>query len=89
LKDPPKFTQIGIFGSKICHLATLFLYNQLFLELRIQPKRQGTGLQIALSNRVTRCVCENIAQSVAKPIFRQNSCITFTVENSRLQIWDT
>jgi hypothetical protein len=23
LQDPPKFTQIGIFGLKICHLATL------------------------------------------------------------------
>jgi hypothetical protein len=23
IKDPPKFTQIGIFGLKICHLATL------------------------------------------------------------------
>jgi hypothetical protein len=23
LKVPPKFTQIGIFGLKICHLATL------------------------------------------------------------------
>jgi hypothetical protein len=26
LQDPPKFTQIGIFGLKICHLATLY-YN--------------------------------------------------------------
>jgi hypothetical protein len=25
LKDPTKFTQIGKFGLKICHLATLFL----------------------------------------------------------------
>jgi hypothetical protein len=25
LQDPPKFTQIGIFGLKICHLATLLL----------------------------------------------------------------
>jgi predicted secreted protein len=25
LQDPPKFTQIGIFGLKIWHLATLFL----------------------------------------------------------------
>jgi hypothetical protein len=25
LQDPPKFTQIGIFGLKICHLATLRL----------------------------------------------------------------
>jgi hypothetical protein len=24
LQHPPKFTQIGIFGSKTCHLATLF-----------------------------------------------------------------
>jgi hypothetical protein len=23
LQDPPKFTQIGIFGMKICHLATV------------------------------------------------------------------
>jgi hypothetical protein len=23
LQDPPKFAQIGIFGLKICHLATL------------------------------------------------------------------
>jgi hypothetical protein len=23
LQEPPKFTQIGIFGLKICHLATL------------------------------------------------------------------
>jgi hypothetical protein len=23
LQDPPKFTQIGTFGLKICHLATL------------------------------------------------------------------
>jgi hypothetical protein len=23
MQDPPKFTQIGIFGLKICHLATL------------------------------------------------------------------
>jgi hypothetical protein len=23
LQDPPKFTQIGIFGLKICHLATV------------------------------------------------------------------
>jgi hypothetical protein len=23
LHDPPKFTQIDIFGQKICHLATL------------------------------------------------------------------
>jgi hypothetical protein len=25
LQDPPKFTQIGIFGLKINHLATLYL----------------------------------------------------------------
>jgi hypothetical protein len=24
LQDPPKYTQIWIFGLKICHLATLF-----------------------------------------------------------------
>jgi hypothetical protein len=33
LQDPPKFTQIGIFGLKIFHLATLKApdnYNKLF-----------------------------------------------------------
>jgi hypothetical protein len=33
LQDPPKFTQIGIFGLKICHLATLVLIkDHLFLK---------------------------------------------------------
>jgi hypothetical protein len=28
LQDPPKFTQIGIFGMKICHLATLVMASK-------------------------------------------------------------
>jgi hypothetical protein len=28
LQDPPKFTQMVIFGLKICHLATLVLVGQ-------------------------------------------------------------
>jgi hypothetical protein len=31
---------------------------------------------------VTRCVFEKIAQNVAQPVFIQNKCTTFTVENS-------
>jgi hypothetical protein len=33
LQDPPRFTQIGIFGSKICHLATLLQVHLLPLDL--------------------------------------------------------
>jgi hypothetical protein len=34
LQDPPKFTQIGLFGLKICHLATLLvkIYWQIINE---------------------------------------------------------
>jgi hypothetical protein len=31
LQDPPKFTQIGIFGLKIYHLATLHLIRPVFV----------------------------------------------------------
>jgi hypothetical protein len=36
LQDPPKFTQIGIFGLKKCHLATLLsrtFFHKCFLRL--------------------------------------------------------
>jgi hypothetical protein len=39
LQDPPKFTQIGILGLKMCHLATL-LEIQFFgthLTEKVQP----------------------------------------------------
>jgi hypothetical protein len=40
LQDPPEFTQIGIFGLKTCHLATLdsaqvFFY--LYLNFSLEP----------------------------------------------------
>jgi hypothetical protein len=40
LKDPPKFTQIGIFGLKKCHLATL-------LQKRFFP--HGAALHVVFS----------------------------------------
>jgi hypothetical protein len=39
LQDPPKFTQIGILGLKICHLATLFAMKQLIRDLQISSLR--------------------------------------------------
>jgi hypothetical protein len=32
LQDPPKFTQLGIFGLKICHLATLLVAERGMLQ---------------------------------------------------------
>jgi hypothetical protein len=37
LQDPPEFTQIGIFGLKICHLATLIQTPALVLKLTLNP----------------------------------------------------
>jgi hypothetical protein len=53
LQDPQKCTQIGIFGLKMCHLATLF-QNPDFIPLpaEISPKKIGgsrIGWEIALS----------------------------------------
>jgi hypothetical protein len=52
LQDPPKSTQIGIFGEKICHLATL-IYKQLIATLEYQILKsiasyhlKGTNLEI-------------------------------------------
>jgi hypothetical protein len=55
LKDPPKFTQIGIFGLKICHLATLLykraarffsLLNAKTVKNKYQKYHKNTKLQI-------------------------------------------
>jgi hypothetical protein len=42
LQDPPKFTQIGIFGLKICHLATLVIFSQKCIRLKSVYKAQLT-----------------------------------------------
>jgi hypothetical protein len=50
LQDPPKFTQIGIFGLKICHLATLFRTENLTIVapsnfiLLCHPSKSRPGL---------------------------------------------
>jgi hypothetical protein len=38
LQDPPKFTQIGIFGLKICHLATLAAMGRVAQRLPPPPR---------------------------------------------------
>jgi hypothetical protein len=42
LKDPPKFTQIGIFGLKIYHLATLELLQTLLRETGLIKPEAGS-----------------------------------------------
>jgi hypothetical protein len=55
LQDPPKFAQIGIFGLKICHLATLVVAalpagaglihkHQLALASEARPKKASSFL---------------------------------------------
>jgi hypothetical protein len=43
------------------------------------PKKSGNP---GITNRVTRCVCERIAQNVAQAVFAQNENITCTAEIS-------
>jgi hypothetical protein len=40
LQDPPKFTQIGIFGLKTNHLATLSVSGGLFQFFNCRPMRE-------------------------------------------------
>jgi hypothetical protein len=42
LQDPPKFTQIWIFGLKICHLATLIQMSMAAKSLLIQQGANGS-----------------------------------------------
>jgi hypothetical protein len=41
LQDPPKFTQIGIFGFKICRLATLLQGNWL-RKMKMREEDEGS-----------------------------------------------
>jgi hypothetical protein len=59
LRDPPKITQIGIIGLKICHLATL------------APSPDNSLLVWNQGDHV-RFFCEKIAQNVAQPMFWQH-----------------
>jgi hypothetical protein len=44
LQDPPKFTQIWIFGLKTNHLATMF--SCIFLRLRKNAKIRGREITV-------------------------------------------
>jgi hypothetical protein len=45
LQDPPKSTQSGIFGVKICHLATL-IYKQLIATLEYKILKSVSVLPV-------------------------------------------
>jgi hypothetical protein len=45
VQDPPKFTQVGIFGLKICHLATLMERVQ-GEKTDLQLRLYGTQLDV-------------------------------------------
>jgi hypothetical protein len=54
MQDPPKFTQISIFGLKICHLATLFtitasLSSHLFVSKAAEQDVLEKGIKYLLS----------------------------------------
>jgi hypothetical protein len=74
-QDHPKFTQFGIFGLKIYHLATLSpkCFTALstawhYLHTSVTPFFL-TKLTSVVGSRVTRCVCQKVAQNIDQSIF--------------------
>jgi hypothetical protein len=59
LQDPPKFTQIGIFGLKLCHLATLLtsFKNHVVAGRRkgVYPETEGPKNKVASAQKKVMC----------------------------------